>query len=293
MIPELVRRNIEALSQITDNFEIILVNDASPDDTWEVIRSECAKDQRVKGINLSRNFGQHYAISAGLANVSGDWIVVMDCDLQDRPEEIPNLYAKALEGWDIVKARRINKQFGFTKRLTSVIYHKLFDWLSGQQSDPAIGNFGIYRRNVIDEVNKLTEQARVFRTLLNVVGFSQTTIDVPHAARAEGKSSYSFAKLLKLSLDSSIANTNKPLRMAVSTGIVMSLVSFLLALYNVVAKLAGFISIAGYTTTVFSIWFVGGLILFILGVVGLYIGKIYDQVKGRPLFVIKNRINFS
>lgn len=291
MISELVRRNIEALSQITDDFEIILVNDASPDDTWEVICSECAKDQRVKGINLSRNFGQHYAISAGLANVSGDWIVVMDCDLQDRPEEISNLYAKALEGWDIVKARRINKQFGFTKRLTSVVYHKLFDWLSGQQSDPAIGNFGIYRRNVIDEVNKLTEQARVFRTLLNVVGFSQTTIDVPHAARAEGKSSYSFAKLLKLSLDSSIANTNKPLRMAVSTGIVMSLVSFLLALYNVVAKLAGFISIEGYTTTVFSIWFVGGFILFILGVVGLYIGKIYDQVKGRPLFVIKNKMN--
>lgn len=291
MIPELVRRNIEALSQITDDFEIILVNDASPDDTWEVICSECAKDQRVKGINLSRNFGQHYAISAGLANVSGDWIVVMDCDLQDRPEEIPNLYAKALEGWDIVQARRLNKKFGFFKRLSSTVYHKIFDWLSGQNSDPAIANFGIYKKEVITEINNMPEQARAFGTLLNYLGFSRTTIDVQHAERAEGRSSYSFKKLLRLSFDTSISNTNKPLKMAVSLGIIMAIVSFVLAIYNIIAKLTGIISLQGYTTTVFSIWFVGGLMLFVIGIVGLYVGKIFDQVKGRQLYIIKEKIN--
>lgn len=291
MIPELVRRNIEALSQITDNFEIILVNDASPDDTWEVIRSECAKDQRVKGINLSRNFGQHYAISAGLANVSGELIVVMDCDLQDRPEEIPNLYSKAQEGWDIVQARRLNKKFGFFKRLSSTVYHKIFDWLSGQNSDPAIANFGIYKKEVITEINNMPEQARAFGTLLNYLGFSRTTIDVQHAERVEGRSSYSFKKLLRLSFDTSISNTNKPLKMAVSLGIIMAIVSFVLAIYNIIAKLTGIISLQGYTTTVFSIWFVGGLMLFVIGIVGLYVGKIFDQVKGRQLYIIKDKIN--
>lgn len=291
MIPELVRRNIEALSQITDDFEIILVNDASPDDTWEVICSECAKDQRVKGINLSRNFGQHYAISAGLANVSGEWIVVMDCDLQDRPEEIPNLYAKAMEGWDIVQARRLNKKFGFFKRLSSTLYHRIFDWLSGQKSDPAIANFGIYKKDVITEINNMPEQARAFGTLLNYLGFSRTTIDVQHAERAEGRSSYSFKKLLRLSFDTSISNTNKPLKMAVSLGIIMAIVSFVLAIYNIIAKLTGIISLQGYTTTVFSIWFVGGLMLFVIGIVGLYVGKIFDQVKGRQLYIIKEKLN--
>ena len=291
MIPELVRRNIEALRQITDDFEIILVNDASPDDTWEVICSECAKDQRVKGINLSRNFGQHYAISAGLANVSGEWIVVMDCDLQDRPEEIPNLYAKALEGWDIVQARRLKKKFGFFKRLSSSLYHRIFNWLSGQKSDPAIANFGIYKKEVITEINNMPEQARSFGTLLNYLGFSRTTIDVQHAERAEGRSSYSFKKLLRLSFDTSISNTNKPLKMAVSLGIIMAIVSFVLAIYNIIAKLTVIISLHGYTTTVFSIWFVGGLLLMMMGIVGLYVGKIFDQVKGRQLFIIKNRIN--
>ena len=119
MVAELVRRNVESVSTITENYEIILVNDASPDGSWEEIVKQCESNPKVKGINLSRNFGQHYAITAGLHYVKGDWVVVMDCDLQDRPEEIPNLYRKALEGYDIVYARRLHKKFGFLKRFTS------------------------------------------------------------------------------------------------------------------------------------------------------------------------------
>lgn len=269
MVSELVRRIKESVSTITDDFEIILVNDASPDDTWVEIEKECAADSRVKGIDLSRNFGQHYAITAGLHYAKGEWVVVMDCDLQDRPEEIPNLYRKAMEGWDIVYARRVNKKFGFWKKMSSAVFHCVYDWLSGMKTDDTIGNYGIYRDVVIAEYNKMGEVARSFGSLIGYLGFKVTAIDVQHAERGEGKSSYSMAKLLKLTFDVMISNTNKPLKMAVGLGFFMSVLSFLLALYNLIAKVMGIIVVQGYTTTVFSIWFVGGMLMMILGIVGL------------------------
>ena len=293
MVAELVRRIGESVQTITPDYEIILVNDASPDGTWEEILKACRADKRIKGINLSRNFGQHSAISAGLANAQGDWVVVMDCDLQDRPEEIPALYAKAQEGYDMVRARRVHKQFGFFKKLSSTLYHSAFDWLSGQKTDPAVGNFGIYSAAVVREFNRMPEYARTFETLIRYLGFKQAFLDVEHAARAEGKSSYSLRKLLTVSFNSSIASTNRPLKMAVSLGIGMSVLSLCMALYNIIAKWAGLITLSGYTSTVFSIWFVGGLILFVLGILGLYIGKIFDQTKGRQIYIVKDLVNFE
>lgn len=293
MIPELVRRIKESVSSITMEFEIILVNDASPDDTWAAIARECAADPRVKGINLSRNFGQHYAISAGLKYAKGDWVVVMDCDLQDQPEEIPMLYAKAQEGFDIVYAQRTVKKDGFLKKLSSRLFHRIFDWLSGRHSDETIANFGIYHSKVINEYNKMPEVARSFGSLIEHLGFRRTAVSVHHAERAEGKSSYTLHKLLKLSFDVIIANSNKPLIMAVKIGFLISVIAFLLALYNIIAHLVGIVQVPGFTTTVFSIWFVGGIILFVLGILGLYIGKIFDQVKGRQLFIIQDKINID
>ncbi len=293
MVHELVERIVKSVSAITDDFEIILVNDASPDASWLVIQRECAADKRVKGIDLSRNFGQHYAITAGLSYAQGDWVVVMDCDLQDRPEEIPNLYRKAQKGWDIVYARRVERQDGFWKKMSGRIFHIVFDWLSGQKTDKTIGNFGVYRQPVIAAYNQVEESARAFGSVISYLGFRTSTLDVQHAERAEGKSSYTLAKLLKLTFDVIISRSNKPLRMAVGLGFAMSLISILIALYNVVAKLTGMIAVAGFTTTVFSIWFVGGLMLFVMGILGLYIGKIFDQVKGRPLFVVREEINIT
>lgn len=292
MLDELVSRIESSVSTITDDYEIILVNDASPDNSWVKMVEICGKDKKVKGINLSRNFGQHYAISAGLSKVNGDWIVVMDCDLQDRPEEIPNLYAKAQEGYDIVYARRVARKDGFLKRLSSTLFHKVFDYLSGTKTDKSISNFGIYRRLVIGEFNKMPEKARSFNSLISYLGFNIGYVDVVHAERGEGTSGYNLRKLLKLSFDVMISNTNKPLKMAVEAGSWMAFISFLLAVYNVIARLTGIIQVDGYTTTVFSIWFVGGLILMMLGIIGLYIGKIFDQVKDRPIFVIKDQLNF-
>jgi dolichol-phosphate mannosyltransferase len=293
IVHELVRQLHENLSKITDNYEIILVNDASPDNSWLVIVSECEKDNRVKGINLSRNFGQHYAITAGLSYVKGEWIIVMDCDLQDHPDEIPNLYRRAQEGWDIVYARRAIRQDGFFKRFSSNCFHKLYSYLSGIKTDKTIANFGIYHAKVIVEYNKMKEYARSFGTLIKYLGFQSCAIDVKHANRFEGHTSYTFAKLLHLSMDVILSNSNKPLKLAVKTGFYLSMVSFLLAIYNVIAYYTGLIQVAGYTTTVFSIWFVGGLILFVLGIIGLYIGRIFDQVKERQLFVVKDELNID
>lgn len=293
MVEELVRRNVDGVSSITDDYEIILVNDASPDNSWEEIVKQCENNPRVKGINLSRNFGQHYAITAGLSYAKGDWVVVMDCDLQDRPEEIPNLYEKAQEGFDIVFARRASRKDGFLKKISSRWFHKVFNWLSGLKSDSTIANFGIYKRCVIEEFNKMPERARSFPSLVSYLGFKDAAIDVEHAERAEGKSSYNLYKLLRLALDIIVSNSNKPLRMAVGLGFGMSAVSFLLALYNIIAKWVGIIRVPGYTTTIFSIWFVGGLLLCVMGILGLYIGKIFDQVKGRQLFIVKDKVNLE
>ena len=292
MVHELVARVVAAVSTITSDYEIILVNDASPDGSWNEIVKECKQNPRVKGVNLSRNFGQHYAITAGLSKVSGEWIVVMDCDLQDRPEDIPALYAKAQEGYDIVFARRVVKHVGWWKRFSSELFHAVIDWLSGTKSDPAIANFGIYCRKAIDEYNKIPQQARAFGEILEIVGFTRGYIDVEQDESARGESSYTLVKLLIHSFRIIITSTNKPLRMAVTMGMSMAGLAFLLALYNVIAKWVGIIRMDGFTTTVFSIWFVGGLLLSMMGVLGLYIGAIFDQVKGHPLFVIKDEVNF-
>lgn len=293
MVAELVRRNVESVSLVTDEYEIILVNDASPDNSWGEIVKQCAANPRVRGIDLSRNFGQHYAITAGLQYALGEWVIVMDCDLQDRPEEIPNLYKKAQEGYDIVYARRVIKHVSWWKRLSSIAFHAVFDWLSGVKSDSTIANFGIFHRNVIAEYNKIPQQARSFGSLIGILGFKRGYVDVEQDQSARGGSSYTLRRLLAHSFNIIISSTNKPLRMAVGLGFVMSTLSFLLALYNVIAKITGIIRVSGYTTTVFSIWFVGGLLLFVMGVLGLYVGKIFDQVKGHPLYVVRDEVNIG
>ena len=293
IVDELVGQLNTELGKMNLSYEIVLVNDASPDNSWQKIKQICASDSNVIGVNLSRNFGQHYAISAGLSVAKGKWIVVMDCDLQDRPDEITNLYHKAQEGYYIVQARRNERKDGFLKKLSSTAFHWLYSYLSGVTTDKTIANFGIYHREVIDQFNHLKEQARSFPSLINHLGFSKCAVDVKHSERLEGKSSYTFAKLLKLSLDVILSNSNKPLRLTVKLGFYMSFVAIALAIYNLLAYFTGINSVPGFTTTVFSIWFIGSLNIFVLGIVGLYIGKIYDDVKGRPIFIIQEALNYN
>jgi dolichol-phosphate mannosyltransferase len=293
MVHELVSRIRANVTPITEEFDIILINDASPDLSWIKILEECHADQRVKGINLSRNFGQHQAITAGLHYAKGDWVIVMDCDLQDRPEEIPRLYEKAMEGYDIVYAEREDRKDKQSKKLSSDLFNAVFCSLSGVKKNKKIANFGIYKQDVIRAVCHMPERDRAFGVLVSYVGFKTAVIPVEHGARLEGKSSYSLGKLMKLAYDTIISNSNKPLRMMVSIGFICSFISLLLALYNVIAYLVGIIQLAGFTSTIFSIWFVGGLILMQMGILGIYIGKIFDQVKGRPLYIVMDEVNIN
>ena len=290
-LDELVSRIHQVIRPLTDDYDIVLVNDCSPDNSWERIKEICVKDKQVKGINLSRNFGQPYAITAGLTYAKGDYVAVIDCDLQNKPEDLPAMYQKALEGYDVVSARRIVRADTFLKRMSSAIFHKVYDFLSGFETDKAVAEFGIYSQKIVKVYCSIPEYSRSFVELIHTLGFKKTTVDVLHDHRLEGESSYDLKRLLILSYNSIISNSNRPLYLAVTLGLTMSLLSFLMALYNIVAKFYGLNEVVGYTSTIFSIWFVGGLLLFMMGILGLYIGKIFDQVKGRPVFIVSDTIN--
>ncbi len=291
MLEELVARISKAVAPLTSDYEIILVNDCSPDASWEEIKILCARDAKVKGINLAHNFGQPYAITAGLSYAQGDYIAVIDCDLQNKPEDLPALFLKAMEGYDIVSARRVHRDDTFLKRMSSAVFHRVYDFLSGFSTDKAVAEFGVYSKRIVKVYCSIPEYSRSFVELIHTLGFRKTGIDVMHDHRLEGKSSYNLSRLLRLSFNAIISNSNRPLQLAVTLGFIMSLFSFLMAVYNIFAKFAGWNEVAGYTTTVFSIWFVGGLLLFMMGILGLYIGKIFDQVKGRPVFIVQDTLN--
>jgi len=286
-IEEMHRRLVITLESLAVSFEIIFVNDASPENDWEAIKKLSNADKRVKGINFSRNFGQHYAITAGLDNASGNWIVVMDCDLQDRPEEIEKLYNKAKKGFDIVYARRAERKDGFFKKLSSKLFYKVLSYLTEIEQDETVGNFGIYSRKTIEAVKNLKENLRYFPVKIRWVGFSSTTIPVEHSANSERKSSYNFRRLFSLALDVMLATSNKPLKLVVQLGMLISATSFVFAVYLLIKALSGDYLIAGWPSLIVSIWFLSGIIILILGIIGLYVGKTFDETKNKPLYIIK------
>lgn len=293
MLGELVRRITASVTPIADEYEIILVNDQSPDDSWNIIKRICKEDKHVKGVNLSRNFGQHYAITAGLSKSSGEWVVVMDCDLQDRPEEILNLYRKAQEGYDSVFAQRVERQDTFTKRLSSTIFYKVFSFLTDSKQDKTVANFGIYHRKVVNAILAMGDSIRYFPIMAQWVGFRKYYLPVVHAEREIGKSSYNLFKLLKLASDNMIGFSDKPLRLMLRFGFYVVILSLLFTLYTFVKWTLGLIEVGGFTTMTISIWLAVGIITMMMGVTGIYIGKIYDRVKGRPIFIIGETCNFE
>lgn len=294
MLPQLIGRIQASVAEITEDYEIILVNDQSPDNSWSLICEYCRKDPRIKGVNLSRNFGQHYAISAGLSQTSGDWIVVMDCDLQDRPEEIPNLYRKAVtEGYDSVFAQRLERKDSGLKKLSSSLFYAVFSFLTDTKQDKSISNFGIYSRKVIDAIMSMGDSIRYFPVMAQWVGFRKGYLPIQHSERESGKSSYSLIKLFRLAGDNMIGFSEKPLKIMLRFGVCIIAVSIIVALVTFIKWATGAIVVSGYTTLVISIWMAVGLLTMMIGIAGLYIGKIYDRVKGRPFFIIKETQNIS
>ncbi len=286
-LDELYRRLISALESVSPNFEIVLVEDCGGDNSWRAIEQLAAIDLRVRGMQFSRNFGQHYGITAGLDYCRGEWVVVMDCDLQDRPEEIPRLYAKAIEGYDIVLARRGARSDPLLKRVTSKLFYKIFSYLADLDYDGESGNFRIMSRKVVDNLCRMREQLRFFGGLVQWMGFPTSDIEVTHAERFSGKSTYTFSKLWKLATETIIAHSDKPLRLAVRFGFFMAFFSFCYGAFIFVRAIYHGSQIPGWNSLIVSLYFIGGIIIGILGILGIYLGKTFDQSKQRPLYIVR------
>ena len=293
MVQTLVERIVKSVSTITEDYEIILVNDASPDASWQMIEQECALNKKVRGLDLSRNFGQHYAITAGLNYAKGEWVVVMDCDLQDRPEEIPALYAKAQEGYDSVFAQRVQREDKWYKRLSSKFFYAVFGYLTDTKQDASVANFGIYHHNVVKAILKMGDRFRYFPTMVQWVGFKKGYLPVDHNERMEGKSSYNWSRLFRLALDTIIAFSDKPMRLMVKLGAFVTLIALVIGVVYLIKYLMGDIAVAGFTTLIISLWIIAGIIISLLGIVGLYIGKMFDTVKQRPMFIVNQALNID
>jgi len=290
ILPILVSEINLVMERIGKDYEIILVDDRSPDNSWEVMKVLSSQNPKIKSIRLSRNFGQHSAIFAGLTKAKGDWVVVMDCDMQDQPKEIAKLYKKALEGYDIVLGQRENRKDKFLKKLSSKLFYKVFNYLSGGQFNNEIGNFGIYKKKVIDSILNINDYIKFFPLFINWVGFKSTSIPIEHSSREEGKSSYSISRLLKLAFNVIISFSDKPLRLFINFGLGISILSFILGIYYLYLAVTHRITQPGFSSLILSIWFLSGIIISCIGIVGVYLGKTFDQAKNRPTFIIDEEL---
>ena len=290
-VPDLVSRIVSSVQNIGEDYEIILVDDGSRDESWYAVQKECSQNPKVKGFKLSRNFGQHIAITAGLEQAKGDWVVVMDCDLQDQPEEIPKLFAAAKEGNDIVLARRVDRQDGFIKKLFSKLFYMFLGYLTETKQSSEVANFGIYSQKVVSTIVSTKESFRYFPALVQWVGFKRKFVDVEHAPRAHGESNYNFSKLLDLGINVALAFSNKPLNLVIRLGLLISAISLAVGIVVIVGWFQGSIAVQGWASLMVSVWFLAGIIIFITGIVGLYVGRIFDVAKSRPLYIVSKAIN--
>ena len=291
MVPELITRIVESVSKITDQYEIILVDDGSSDSSWEILASAAHDHSYVTAIKLSRNFGQHAAIAAGLRHSKSDWVIVMDSDLEDLPEAILPLYEETKKGFNIVLASRKSRTDSVYRRISSKVFYRLFSWLSGYPVNHTIANFGIYSRQVIDIITNMKEYHLFFPMMVNWVGFNRTAIEYEHGKRLTGNSGYNFSKLTRLGINIILSYSDKPLRYVVKLGFVISLVTFICGVVILIRYFLGDILVIGYTSLILSIWFLSGLILFTIGIAGLYTGKIFEEVKNRPLYIVEKLIS--
>jgi glycosyltransferase involved in cell wall biosynthesis len=290
ILHELYRRLRASLEPISTDFEIVFVEDCGGDKSWDIIMELSVVDARVKGLKFSRNFGQHYGITAGLDVCTGQYAVVMDCDLQDRPEEIPRLYNRAQEGYDVVLALRTYRKDPPVKLLLSRFFYRIFSYLADIRYDYRIGNFRIISRRVIENFRYIREQLRFFSALVDWMGFPASSIEVVHAERNHGKSTYTFRKLWKLATDTIIAYSDKPLHLSIRFGFTMALLSFITGIGIIVRWFLYGSPVLGWSSIIVSLFFLGGIMIMNLGIIGIYLGKTFDEAKKRPLYIISKRI---
>lgn len=286
-------RLVTNVASITDSYELVFVDDRSPDGAWETLVELAEADPHVRLVRFSRNFGQHPAITAGLHEAAGRWVVVTDCDLEDPPEEIPRLYATAQQGYDLVMCRRSQRRQTFFRQLAARIYRRIANFIAKTDIDSEYTNLSILSRRVVDCFLEFRDLDRQYLLMLVWLGFERTTIEVEQADRYAGESSYGFGELVRVAADGIFFETTRLLRWIVYTGFVVAAVGILLG--------GGLLAYAylfrspppGYTSLGVLIMVMSGVIVISAGVTGLYVGKIFAQVKGRPLYVVDEKIGQS
>lgn len=295
IVDELVARIREEAIKITNDFEIILVEDCGPDNSWSKIEENCKKFSEVKGIKLSRNFGQHFAITCGLDNADGDFVIVMDCDLQDNPKYFSKFIEEAKNGCEIVFSFKEKRKHNFIKDVFAKLFSVVFNYLienKNHKSSAMVGAYSLLSRKAVLAFREYGDYQRHYLMVLRWLGFKHTYILIEHNKRFEGTSSYSFSRLLSHALNGITSQSDKLLRLNATLGLGLSFLSFLGAITIVIFYfIYGFLS--GWASLIITILFSTGVILTSIGIIGIYIGKSFEQAKNRPRYIVDERINFN
>lgn len=289
----LYARLTDVLTALDTPYELVLVDDGSTDRTLDMLREFHARDPRVKFISLARNFGHQAALTAGLAHASGQAVVVMDADLQDPPELIPDLLARWNEGFDVVYAIRCHRKEPLPQRMAYALFYRLLSRVASLRMPLDAGDFCLMDRRVVDQLNALPERARFLRGLRSWVGFRQIGVEYERQARFAGRPKYNFWKLVRLAVDGLVSFSYLPLRIASSLGFLTSLGSLVAGLYYLVLRLAGHREPSGFAAIVISVLFLGGVQLITIGIMGEYVGRIFDEVKSRPVYIAHEKEGFD
>jgi dolichol-phosphate mannosyltransferase len=289
-IPTLCRRVKEVIDSFDAPAEVIMVDDGSMDGSAEILRDINHQDPRFKVVSFSRNFGHQIAISAGLDFASGNALMIIDGDLQDPPEVLPRFIAKWKEGFDVVYAIRTKRKEGFVKRISYSIFYRILRRLSYLDIPLDSGDFCLMDRKVVDAMRRLPERMRFVRGIRTWVGFRQVGLAYERDRRFAGEPKYTLAKLFGLAYDGVFSVSSTPLRMTVYAGFGLSALAFLAGLWVIYQKLVNGIALAGWASTIVIMTFLGGVILVTLGIIGEYVSRIYEEVKQRPLYVVREKI---
>ncbi len=288
VVSELVRRTAAVLDSLPGNpHEVVFVDDGSSDGTIGILEAFAERDPRLVVVELSRNFGHRTALTAALDQVSGDVVILMDGDLQDPPEAIPTLVDHYRQGYDVVYAQRVNRKEPWWLRMCYYVFYRLLASLSSIELPLDSGDFGLMSRRVVDEIRRMPEHHRYLRGLRTWVGFRQIGIPIERDARHAGRTKYSPLKLLKLASDGIFAFSIVPLRVAAMLGATAITFSLLYALYSIYAKFWLHAAPKGFTALIFVITFLSGMNLFVLGIIGEYVGRVYEEAKARPHYVVR------
>jgi dolichol-phosphate mannosyltransferase len=293
IVDELYGRLVKVFENNENDFEVIAVNDGSKDATFKKLKEYALKDKRLRVIDFSRNFGHQIAISAGISFSNGAAAIIIDADLQDPPELIPELIKKWKEGYEVVYGVREKRKEGIFKRICYSLFYKVLRSVANIDIPLDSGDFCLMDKKVVDILKNIPERNRFIRGIRCWIGFRQIGFKYERDVRYAGVPKYTFIKLIKLAFDGIVSFSHFPLRIASTFGFLISIITFLIGLFLIIKRLVYGTQVYGLTTIIIAVLFLGGIQLVTIGIIGEYIGRIYDEVKQRPIFIIKELVNFN